>query len=84
MAYYTYNKDKAYTCGGFDPDGGVTVTIGYEMGEACSEVDCITREEEDNCYGTFVFAFRDGALTIGCSKELASEIASAFAAVAEA
>lgn len=84
MAFYTYDKDKAYTCGDIDIDGSARVTIGYEMGKSCVKRDVIAEENEDDVYGTFSFVFKDGALTIGCSKELAAEIASAFAAVAEA
>ena len=71
MAFY-YDSDKGYTCGlGADADGNVSVTIGYELDE-----------EKDT--ESFSFEFKDGALTVRCSKELAADIASAFAAVAEA
>lgn len=69
---FLYDPDVAYTCGmGAGPDGAVSVTIGHEL-------DVDTDRE------TFAFAFESGGLTITCSRELAAEIASAFAAVAEA
>lgn len=68
---FIYDKDKAYACGlGGNEDGSVSVTIGYEC-------DVIADVE------TFSFEFKDSSLTVRCSKELAAEIASAFAAVAE-
>jgi hypothetical protein len=72
MAYY-YDCEKGYTCGLGAAEGKneVSVTIGYELDEA-------------NDTESFSFEFKDGALTVKCSKELAAEIASAFAAVAEA
>jgi hypothetical protein len=70
MAFY-YDSDKGYTCGlGPDEEGNVSVTIGYEL-------------DEVNDKESFSFEFKDGALTVKCSKELAADIASAFAAVAE-
>ena len=69
---YAYDKDVAYTCGlGPDADGTVEVTIGYELDK---------EKDTEN----FSFVFGDSGLTVKCSKELAAEIASAFAAVAEA
>ena len=71
MAYF-YDKEIAYTCGlGPTENGTVEVTIGYELDK-----------EGDN--ESFSFEFKDSALTIKCTKELAAEIASAFASVAEA
>lgn len=71
MAFY-YDCEKGYTCGfGATEDNEVSVTIGYEL-------------DEENGTESFSFEFKDGALTVRCSKELAAEIASAFASVAEA
>lgn len=68
---YNFTDYIAYTCGtGPDDAGDVSVTIGYEIDK---------EGEAEN----FSFEFKDSALTVRCSKELAAEIASAFAAVAE-
>ena len=71
MAFY-YDCDMGYTCGMASEDGkDVSVTIGYEL-------------NEETGTESFAFEFVDGGLTVRCSKELAAEIASAFASVAEA
>ena len=77
MSYY-WDNSKAWTCGmGPDENGTVSVTIGHEY-------DFEAMEESGDYSETFSFAFVDGALTIKCHAAMAKEIASAFAAVAEA
>ena len=72
MAYCYDKNNLAYTCGmGPDEKGVVSVSIGYELD---TEIDA----------ESLSFSFTDSCLTIKCTKELAAEIASAFAAVAEA